>query len=168
MRGAQARMSRPHKPCARHDAYNLIYLKSDPRRQKSEMSDRERASARCCLQSFTAFEHHGVEIRQHAHTACSLLKASCLSTAQRSVAVKALLLRAPPRAYGGYSRTLCCACLVLTASPVLRPCPLVVWQDGLPFRCGERPCDGDGGPSGPRCRPERQNRGTRTTRELYD
>ena len=26
MRGAQARMSRPRKPCARHDAQNHIYL----------------------------------------------------------------------------------------------------------------------------------------------
>ena len=45
------------------------------------MSDRERAQVRCCLQSLSAFEHHGVELRQHAQT-CSL--PGCLGTGQSS------------------------------------------------------------------------------------
>jgi len=34
------------------------------------------------VQSLSAFEHHGVELRQHAHTTCSL--PGCLSTGQSS------------------------------------------------------------------------------------
>jgi len=46
------------------------------------LSDREKAQAWCCLQSLSEFEHHGVELRQHAHTTCSL--PGCLSTGQSS------------------------------------------------------------------------------------
>ena len=34
------------------------------------------------MQSLSAFEHHGVELRQHAHTTCSV--PGCLSTGQSS------------------------------------------------------------------------------------
>ena len=46
------------------------------------MSDRERAPARCCLQSLSAFERHGVELRQHANTIC--YQPGCLSTEHSS------------------------------------------------------------------------------------
>ena len=57
-------------------------LRSDRWCQRSETSDLERAPARCCMQNLSAFEHHGVELRQHAHTTCSL--PGCLSTGQSS------------------------------------------------------------------------------------
>ena len=57
-------------------------------------SDREKAPARCCLHNFIAFEHHGVELWQHAYASCS--QPGWLSTGQKEFAAKSLLLRALP------------------------------------------------------------------------
>jgi len=121
-----------------------------------------KAKARCCLRSFIAFEHHGVRLRQHAHTTCS--QPGCLSTGQSSGCKDPAAACPSPSHEGysheGYSRTcpsvLCCACVVLTASPVPcpHPCPLADWRDGLPLRCGKGSCGGDGAPPRPRRCPE--------------
>ena len=147
-----------------------FYFKSGSRNQGPETRDRERAPARCCLQSLSAFEHHGVELRQHAHTTCA--QPGWLSTGQRSLQQRPCCCahRPEPTEVTPSRALMCCALRVSRAHaspvPCPLPCSLAGWLDCLPFSCGERPCGGDGVPPGPRRRPERQRPGTRTTRSL--
>ena len=122
-----------------------FYFKSGSRNQGPETRDRERAPARCCLQSLSAFEHHGHELRQHAHTTCSQL--GCLRQGKRSLQQRPCYCAHRPKPTdvtpGRASPVLCCA--VRVSCLLHRPChvPFLApsaWQDGLPFRCYVAPC----------------------------
>ena len=115
MRGAQARMSRPHKRTTHRITF---ILKSDPRSHARETSDRERAPARCCLQSLSAFEHHGVELRQHAHTTCA--QPGWLSTGQRSLQQRPCCCAHRPEPLSLLRPSLSCALRVSRAHCIAR------------------------------------------------